>query len=61
MRNTNKYKWGQVCNMGKAWQVPYFQAGPTEVPVPFPGTATVHSVANMTLEDTFWEVAHTPK
>ena len=25
--------------------------------VPFPGTATVHSVANMTLEDTFWEVA----
>ena len=47
--------------MGKAWQVPYFQAGPTEVPVPFPGTATVHSVANMTLEDTFWEVAHTPK
>ena len=28
--------------------------------VPFPGTATVHFVENTTLEDTYWEVAHTP-
>ena len=29
LRNTNKYKWGQIWNMGKAWlwQVPYFQGG----------------------------------
>ena len=57
LRNTNKYKWGQIWGMGKAWmwQVPYFQGGA------IPRNSNCPFVANMTLEDTFWEVAHTPK